>query len=484
MIGALIRLDVALLRRSKAFWALLILLLVAAAFALVSGMDWRERYVGAAEMAREQTKQDSLLLAQIYTDIETGVRQPTDGDNYDGVSEYIPDPRDPYVAGYYHRQLVELPAGELLGLATGSTELRGTHHTIRSVPVATLVRVGEPAERVNPGALAAGRFDLLAFIIYLCPLALVVLLFDAVAREREGGQAALLAGLGPSRRELLLARGITRGAVVLAIALTASVVGLVLLGELFSSAGAAWLLGTTVYLLFWTTLLLAVATLNLGVVGSAAVAVAAWLVLLLVSPGLVERALRPAGLLEPRILADAEVRRVEREITASDAARAAAKERVAREYWNVDFDKAPPCANREGVLRDYVVRRLSDETYAAATRTAREREALYDQRLDSWGFLSPVLAFRRSMEAVAGVQPARQRAFEAQAIGFHARWRDRVTDAIFGCHRFSRADFEQAPRFTWRELPRRSGTWLGFAFVALLFILLGWAAIRPQSLFE
>ena len=371
MIAPLIRLDIALLLRSRAFLSLLVLLIVAAAFALVSGLDWRARYVNAAEMAREQTVEAHDLLAKSYDDLEAGVREPTDDSNYDGVSEYIPDPRDPYVAGYYHQQLAELPAGVLLGLATGSTELRSTHHVIKSVPAATLIRIGEPAERVNPGALAAGRFDLLAFIMYLCPLTLVVLLFDATAREREGGQAAMLAGLGLTQRDLLLARGVTRGGTILTVALAASIIGMIAIGELLTTEALLWLVGTAVYLIFWTALLLGVARLGYSLVGSAAIAVALWVVLLLVLPGLVERGLRPDGLLEPRMMADAEIRKVEREATADEAARAAAKERVAREYWQVDLSELPPCANREGVLSAYVERRLSDETYATAMRTGR-----------------------------------------------------------------------------------------------------------------
>ena len=86
-------------------------------------------------------------------------------------------------------------------------------------------------------------------------------------------------------------------------------------------------------------------------------------------------------------------------------ARAAAKAKVAEKYWNIDFSKAPDCANREGVLREYVQRRLSDETYAEAMQAGRSRETLYDRRLDSWGWLSPVLYFNRYMESVAGVAP-------------------------------------------------------------------------------
>lgn len=484
MIAALIRLDVALLRRSKAFWLLITLLIAAAGLALVSGLDWRERYLGAADGAREQTAADRQVLVDVYDGLASGSRAPTNVDAYDGKGPFFPDPRDPYVSGFYHSRLAELPAGPLLGLATGSSELRATHHIIKSVPIASLMRIGEPAERVNPGALAAGRFDLLAFIMFLCPLALVALLFDAYAREREAGLAPLLAGLGATKRELLLARGITRGGAVLVIALVASVGGIGLVGALGTAAALLWLLGVVTYIALWTALLLLVASIGLSVIGSAAITVSLWVALLLLSPGMVERTLRPSGLLEPRALAEADVRTVIREATASDAARRAAKLKVAQLYWQVDFADAPPCANREGVLSEYVERRLSDETYTAAMMKGASREALYDARLDHWSWLSPPLAFRRAMETAAGTDPARQRAFEDQVFGYHAAVRDRVTDALFACKSFDRAAFDGAPSFVYREPDRGVAAWLGIVLAGVLALSLAALALRRRPLFS
>ncbi len=483
MTGALIRLDLALLRRSRAFWLLMVLLAAAATLALVSGLDWRARYTGAAEAAREKVAADRQVLVDVYDALAAGTGEPTDVDAYDGNGAFIPDPRDPYVAGFYHSQLAELPAGPLLGLATGTSELRATHHLLKTVPIASLMRIGEPAERVNPGALAAGRFDLLAFIMFLCPLALAALLFDASAREREAGLAPLLAGLGASQRELLLARGITRGGAVLAAALVASIAGIALVGALGTMAAAAWLVGVTAYIVFWTALLLFVASSGLSVIGSAAISVSLWVALLLLSPGVVERILRPSGLLEPRALAEAEVRAVIREATADDRARAAAKQTVAAQYWNIDFASAPACANREGVLSEYVERRLSDETYKAAMLQGAAREAVYDARLDQWSWLSPPLAFRRAMETVAGADPARQRAFEEQVFAFHAARRDRVTDALFACRSFDRAAFDAAPTFAYREPARGASGWLGIVLAGVLAVALGVLALRRRALF-
>ena len=483
MIAALIRLDIALLRRSKAFRLLIVLLIGAASLALVSGLDWRARYSNAAATAREQAQADAQALADIYEGLETGKSAPTNVDTYDGNGPFVPDPRDPYVAGFYHTQLAELPAGTMLGLATGSSELRATHHLLKTVPIASLMRIGEPAERVNPGALAAGRFDLLAFIMFLCPLALVALLFDASAREHETGVAPLLAGLGATKRELLLARGITRGGAVLVVALATSIAGIALVGALGTAAAGWWLAGVTAYIAFWTALLLLVASTGLSVIGSAAITVSLWVALLFLSPGMVERALRPAGLLEPRALAEAEVRKVIREVTADDVARAVAKQAVAERYWKIDFAAAPACANREGVLSEYAERRLSDETFRAAMQQGIAREAIYDARLDRWSWLSPALAFRRSMETVAGADPVRQRAFEEQVFGYHAALRDRVTDAIFAGRGFDRAAFETAPIFAYREPTRGPAALMGFIVAGLLAPALAAAALRRRPLF-
>ncbi|MEO0332350.1 MAG: DUF3526 domain-containing protein [Bacteroidota bacterium] len=178
------------------------------------------------------------------------------------------------------------------------------------------------------------------------------------------------------------------------------------------------------------------------------------------------------------------MRRVERQASADEDARQAAKAKVAKEYWKIDFAEAPTCANREGVLREYVLRRLSDETYGKAMRTGRLREALYDQRLDRWGWLSPVLYFSRAMETIAGVEPARQRAFEEQVFSFHAQWRNRVTDALFACYRFTRNDFENAPQFEWREPKNGFTPWLTILFVATLSLLLGRFALRRHPLYK
>ena len=480
MIGRLIRLDAALLRRSRLAFITLLVLLGTGLLAVASGADWRQRYADASDGTLDTTSKARSELVGIWDGIASGTIVPTDDSSYDGNGEYIPDPRDPYVAGFYNKQSAVLPAGPLLGMATGSTELQASSHIVNGTPLAGLMRVGEPAERVNPSALAAGRLDVLAFMLFICPLGLLALLFDASAREREDGIAPLLASIGATRSQLLVARGLLRGGLIWVIAMLVSVVGFLVIDADDSARIVLWLLATTVYLLFWTAICLAIAATRLGSVGAAATAGGVFVALLLVAPGIIERSLRPNGLIEARALADADLRAIMRRDGAPEAADRTI-DAVGKRYWQIDFASAPACARRAGALKDYSLRRLLDESYSAAIRDGADREAAFDARLDNWGWLVPSLGIRRGLEAVAGADPARQRAFEAAVINYHAGFRDRVTTTILTCARFDRAAFEATPKFQWVEPTVPPATYWS-AVIATLVValtLLGFA-LRPE----
>jgi ABC-2 type transport system permease protein len=481
MILAFARLDLALLRRSPLALVVLALLVVSAVLSILAGLDWRDRYVGASAPMRAQVQESRAELVGVYGGLIDGSVTPSDVDAYTGDGPFIPDPRDPYVAGLYHKHMAELPPGPLLGLAVGATELSPTHHLIQGTPLYGLLRIGEAAERVNPGALAAGRLDLLAFLLVVCPLALIALLFDASAREREAGLSPLLQGLGADRRGLLAARGLVRGGVVLLIALVAVLAAAASLPSAGGARLVLWLIGAAIYLGFWIALCLALASTRMSAVGVAAVSVGVWTALVLVAPGLVERAVRPDGLLEPRAIADAEVRAVMREWGGSDRVDARIDE-VARLHWEVDFATRPACARREGPLRDYSIRRMVDETYTAALRRGDAAEGVFDRRLDRFGWLAPTLGARRALESLAGVDPERQRRFREAVIAYHAANRDRIVHAIVACRSLSRADFEAAPAFEWREPEtNRTAVIAGFGWPLLLGVgLAAFAFRRPR----
>lgn len=475
MIWRLVRLDLALLRRSRAGLATLLLLIAAGALALASGLDWRDRYQAAIQTDRADVAKARSELLAIYDGIDAGTVAPTDlrapeSEQSDGP--FIPDPRDPYVEGFYHTHLAALPPGPLLHLAVGASEFAPNRQILRTVPLSSLARPGEPPEAVNPGALAAGRLDLLAVLIYLAPLVLIALLFDAAARERETGASPVLAALGATRRDLLAARGLIRGGAV-AVVMTA----LILLGALPTgapvSAVAAFVAGSALYIAFWTSLCLMIASTRLSAVGSASTLAGLWVAVTLLSPSLIERAVRPDGLLSPRALADADVRAVERDWGAPDRTEDRIAEAGTR-FWNVETSALPDCARYDAPLTEWSMRWLMDEVYVAAIEAGQSAEARFDAALDRWGWLSPALSFRRAMETVAGSDPARNRAFESDVVDYHHRIKLRGVSHLLGCDPIDRSDFLAAPQFEWREPDLRTAALLGgfgSVFVFALIVL-------------
>ncbi len=479
MIWRLAKLDVALLSRSRASLLALGLFAVLGALAIASGLDWRARYTASIDADRTKVDEAKAQLIAVYDGLEDGTTTPTNrrlpaSEWPDGP--YIPDPRDPYVEGFYHERLAALPPGALLHLAVGASELSPNRQILHTVPLANLARPGELSEATNPSALAAGRLDLLAILIYLTPLVLIALLYDATARERESGISFLVMSLGATRRSLLIARGVVRGG-----AATAVMLALVGAGSALTAAPvgvtAAFALGSALYMAFWVGLCLAVASTRASGVGAAAVLAGLWVGITLLSPSLMERALRPDGLLAPRALADAEVRAVQREWSREGREQARVSH-VGERFWDIDVAELPACARYDGPLLDWSVRWLMDEAYVRAIAAGQSAESRFDAALDRAGWISPPLAFRRSMEVIAESDPARNRHFETAVVDFHQSLKERGVQHWLNCDPIGREDFERAPEFAWREPERNPATLASgfggvgvFAAVAFVFAL-------------
>ncbi len=462
MIWSLIRLDAQLLLRSPTALAALALLAGVSVLALASGLDWRARYVAAIEADRAVVAEARAALVAVYDGLDDGTVTPTDV--HAPRSEwpegpYIPDPRDPYVEGFYHKRLAALAPGPLLHLAVGASELAPNRQILYTVPLSGLARPGEPPEAVNPAALAAGRLDMLAVLIFVAPLILIALLFDATARERESGIGPLISALGATRRDLLAARGILRGGAVATLVVLFITVGAIVGAAPLGTSGL-FVAGAVLYTAFWTAICLVVASTQVTAVGAAATLAGLWVAVTLLSPSLLERALRPDGLLAPRALADADVRAVARTWGAEERVEARITE-VGKRFWNIDTASLPACAQYDGPLVDWSIRWLMDAAYVRSIKNGQAAEARFDTGLDRIGWLSPPLGFRRAMESVAGSDPARNRLFESEVIAYHQGMKERVVAHLLECDPIDREAFNAAPEFVWREPALRSAAVAG-----------------------
>ena len=276
----------------------------------------------------------------------------------------------------------------------------------------------------NPSLRASGVFDLAFLFAFLQPLLVLVLCYDLIAGEREGGQWALVRAQPVSLRALLGQRLLVRGAWSLAPSL--ALLFLVALSSPHpSGAGwarlALWVVAIALHTCLW---LLAAAWLGLRArtpAQSATALAGLWALLAVIAPAALSAGL---GLALPETPQAAEV-------DARRAARAEADRTSARELSRY-FADHPELANegdrrgaslrfaiQRGVVRERVAGILAEsEAAARARRAARDRLQRWLRRL------SPTLACHELLVDAAGAGSPRARRFEAQARRFHGEWRE------------------------------------------------------------
>ena len=462
--------------RTTALAALLFALPAAAA--TVSGIQWKHRYLAVADPDRTQVQAASIELSEIYDGIEAGTLEPFDlrlPEDERPDSAYVKDPRDPYAATYFHYQLAELPPGPAMALVNGVTLLHPNHVLIHGRALHELFRPGAPPERTNPALLALGRFDLLAVLLVFVPLCSIALLHDARSRELEGGTQLVLDSLGAGTHAIFRTRVLFRGAlvtgcVVVAVGVAGIVAG-VPSGRLF-----LLVLGATAYTALWVAIVGTIASVTSRSIGSIALALVVFLLLVFVGPGLSESLVRPDGLVTSRALVDAEIRALDRVWGATDRQQKRIAH-VAKTYWGIPSGELPDCAYHADAYPDWSSRRIADHAFSQALASAHSASVILDRRLDLIGLVFPPLGFKRAMQEVAGSGPARAQLFEQRVHDYHAQWRDRGADALINCRRWNREAFAAAPTFHWEE-PAPSVRTLSYAFAGLcLWSVLGFAAL-------
>lgn len=465
----LFRLDRRLLRASYLFWLTLFFFFLATLLAVTSGIEWGSRYASVAEPERKTALASKRGLEEVFDGIDDGSMKPTDlrlpEDEWADGGAYVIDPRDPYASSYFHYQLAELPPGPMMALAIGTTPLHPNHVLIHTRALHELFRPGTPAERTNPLLLSMGRFDFLTVLIFIIPLFAIALLHDAKARETESGIDKLLSSLGISEFDLLKSRSLQRGSLLLFIVATA-----VVFAGLVTGAPPArlliLLLAAFAYTLLWLLTVAALAGRSRSALGSASICLAAYVGIVLVAPGMAEATLRPVGLLEPRALADAKVRAVERE-WGGDLRESERIRYVAETFWAVPNGALKSCSMYPTALKDWSMRRLADDKFYKALEESHTAAKVFDRRLDLAGAVVPTLGFRRAVEELAGSGARRSRLFEEAVMDYHTQWRERGSRALIDCARWSRTDVENAPTFQWKEPSPSSGTLALFSAGAL-----------------
>jgi ABC-2 type transport system permease protein len=301
------------------------------------------------------------------------------------------------------------------------------------------------ADIEHPARLAAGRYDLMFFIVYLWPLILLSLCLSILTQDRESRRLRNLRLQGVRAGGMLVAQVGARAlaataTLLLACAVSAFAIGAVPATGAGVAALAAWSLVAVVYSAFWASVAMGICALCANRTSGAFAAFGAWLVFTVVLPGLLGTAVQLGAPVPGRETYVQAMR------DAGDRVDADKVGNLARFYdshpeWKpvrTSLDKVSSSVAR--IPRAQAVERAMAGVDARFDAARRRRAALFDRLMG----LSPVTIAHRAFARLSGNDEARHRRFIAEVERHHARLRDFFQQAI---QKAARADeTSQCPR--------------------------------------
>lgn len=365
------------------------------------------------------------------------------------AKEFTPRGEAGYVA-YYTFFPTHHPMPPLAGLSVGVRDI---------VPNVTWVRLlgieGQlyEADLGNPALQALGTFDLAFVFCALAPLALLVLVHDALTRERESGRYPLLAAQGGSLGALLAARV---GVRALTVALTCTIAfGLACAWLRVPPAADAlgWLAGVWAQLAAWAGLAALIAVVTRTPAASLAVALTVWIAQGVLLPALLNLGLATALPVSEGL--ELTVRQRQESHSAWDKPRA---ETMGKFFvHNPDWSGTPPVTGRFAWKWYYAMHQVADESVAAESaayaRNLRRRQDV-TARL-AW--LVPPAYAQLLLNQRAGTDLDSHLAYLDRVRAFHAELRAFFYPLCFADATLAPADYAAFPQFRGVAAPPPSG---------------------------
>lgn len=427
-IFTLIVYDLRIQLRERGSVALLLVALLLAGFGLFEGarLDRHGREAVAAANAQEaQARSAANILAQRYF-------QDPDAAEFQQL-QWFRSAVD--VRGYAFREHVGFagkPSAAGGALAIGQADLQPAYVRVRAE---SMQSARNAVEIEHPARLAAGRFDLAFFIVYLWPLILLALCTSVLTQDRESHRlrALQLQGVRQGRMLAALVMARTLGATALLLILCSAAA---LLGGAVAANGAglgalaAWACVTLLYSTFWGAVAMAVCAFCGSRMTAAFAGFGTWLVLAIMLPAASTATIQLAAPVPQR----------ERYVQAMRDA----GDRIA--------------AGLPRLERAIELERLMSGVDRQFQQAALRRQSLFERTLA----FSPVTLAYESMAVIAGNDGARHQRFMAEVQLHQLRLRSYFQNAIrlasqgdarlhcsttcLGGYGFR--DFDGVPRFT------------------------------------
>lgn len=440
------KLEWRILRRDRA--ALVVLGLFAGFLVLAAFAGGRHAERHGEGVQRSLAEQDARLAGH-----RADIRRLGDG------PATAKDPRDPvYMGREGAAHVAVLPPAPLASITVGQRDLHP-----QAVRITTEVQLTEQRQTetpmAGPGQLAAGSFDPAFLFVVLFPLVVIALSYELLSGERERGTLAMLLSQPISQRGLVLGKAAARAVGLSTVTLVAALVGLwasgadVLSGWVPALLYAALLVA---WALFWFAAAVAVDSRGGSSARNALVLIGAWLVLVVIVPGLLGAAVDTLYPPPDRVALVHEAREAAREV---EKELAGLEGRHDRDVRSNDY-------TRRVVEVQSALAARAEPVLAEMRDRVRQRQGV----LESLRFVSPAIVVQMALEDIAGAGAARHRRFEDQVDAFHDVWRAHFAGAIEAGARLDVAALDRLPQFVFVEEPEADRVMrVGLGIGALLF---------------
>ncbi|MEO1231225.1 MAG: DUF3526 domain-containing protein [Myxococcota bacterium] len=341
-----------------------------------------------------------------------------------------------------------LPVGPLAEFSGGASDVSPS--TTRVSQWSTVDQLFGNYQFQSPAALAAGPFDWAFVVIFMLPLLMIALSFDAISSDKESGRLSLLLSYPVALRDVVTSRLRVRLGAVFFIYALISTLGLVM-GLDSGEVGArlvrflAWSGVGLLYLLWWSALLAWVVSRNRGSQTTVLAMTALWAVLCLVMPSLtggIAEALYPSP---SRLDFLSEVR--------SEEGRAyLAQEELVKELSHGHAELSPEDYSLPAYIRTaFVVSRTVDRKVQPILQ---KFDDAYSARRDFLGivqYASPAVVALHAFNDAAGTGLARFKTFEAEARAYKSTLAGRLEKRILAGERLTLKEVEAMPDFQFQE---------------------------------
>lgn len=444
-------------------------------YGIYSGANWIADKSARSSATNEKQEKE---LAEKKAQTERGFQGSTEPGNF------VPDPRDPYALGM-GLQTAILPFHPAAILSLGQADVLNGE---AGVTVSTLQRTkADKTGFENPLSFLNGRFDLSFVIVYLVPLFILALSFNALSNEREQGILQLLLSQPVRLKNLVAAKITAQFLLIFALVSVVSFAGIFLAAQNFSASFIfrvlLWILLVAAYSAFWFALAALINSFGFSSASNAVAASAAWLFLVLILPSLLNVLITSVYPVPSRGELISALRSVNLDTRRDGKKLLSEHFQDHPELMPKDGEKA---VSDFGLAFVYVQREQKKRVEAVEAQFAGQL-ARQQNLVGTLRFLSPSIVAQEASNDIAGTGLERYQNFKMQVKNFDAEWADFFIPKIYRMEKLTAADFNRIPRFSYREesdmsVAARVAPGILFLFAATAVLL--FAAFKKLSSYE